>query len=195
MLASPVHPLATFLPGVGGVRVFTGTSMLTSLYSAETGAMSFEDGIMRRRAFQSFLRDEALIYTTDGTLLHPENRLVPAGSAGSPHSLLQLLCTDGPEYRSALPFDLGADDLLGLGLEGDTLLMNLSEKARSGFASLDFAHQQLAVYSMVLTFCTATGTRRLRLFFDGDVLDSLGTELYFGGEFLLNHVLVDSNRG
>jgi len=48
---------------------------------------------------------------------------------------------------------------------------------------------------MVLTFCTATGTRRLRLFFDGDVLDSLGTELYFGGEFLLNHVLVDSNRG
>ena len=195
VLASTVYTLATFLPGVGGVRVFTGTSMLTSLYSAETGAMSFEDGIMRRRAFQSFLRDEALIYTTDGTLLHPENRLVPAGSAGSPHSLLQLLCTDGPEYRSALPFDLGADDLLGLGLEGDTLLMNLSEKARSGFASLDFAHQQLAVYSMVLTFCSATGTRRLRLFFDGDVLDSLGTELYFGGEFLLNHVLVDSNRG
>ena len=36
---------------MGGVRVFTGTSMLTSLYSAETGAMSFEDGIMRRRCF------------------------------------------------------------------------------------------------------------------------------------------------
>ena len=50
--------------------------------------------------------------------------------------------------------------------------------------------QRLMAYSMVNTLCEQLSVRRVRFCFDGQAVDSLGSDLLWSGEFLCNPSLI-----
>ena len=94
-----------------------------------------------------------------------------------------------------LPDGLGDADVLGLAIEGDTLLIHLSARFAELLGTQAAEWEQQACYAMVNTLGEALGVKRVRFFFGGGMLEELGGRLYWGGEFMLNPSLIDKSRG
>lgn len=63
---------------------------------------------------------------------------------------------------------LGTEDVLGMAIRDDTLLVNLSEKTK--FAIRDaHANEMITGYSLITTLCRAANLRRIRFWFAGDL--------------------------
>ena len=94
-----------------------------------------------------------------------------------------------------LPDGLGDADVLGLAIEGDTLLIHLSARFAELLGTQAAEWEQQACYAMVNALGEARGVKRVRFFFGGEMLEELGGRLYWGGEFMLNPSLIDKSRG
>ncbi|MBR6029264.1 MAG: GerMN domain-containing protein [Clostridia bacterium] len=191
------YTMTTFIPAVGAVRVYQGESMVMSLEDSIYGDPVFENGFLRRRHFASGLRDLADIYLARDGLLTLAQRAVPAARAFSPRMPLTLLMAgplSGEELDAVLPTGLNDHDILGLSAEGDTLRVNLSARFAQRLSAGE-VDEQLACYAMVDTLCEALGLTRVRFYFNGEVVESLGGSLWWGGEFLYNRALTEENRG
>lgn len=191
-LAAVTDTLCTFIPAVSCVRVQVGASPLTSLYSSRHGSQIFPDGVMTRADFSAYLMDQATLYFASGDSLRAVTRSVPFDETHHPRRLLTLLM-DGPTASEldlglapVLPSGLGDADILGIALEGDTLLVHLSTRCADLLRGLEGSGEQAACYGMVNTLCRAMDVRRIRFFFGGGMLEELGGMLYWGGEFLHN---------
>ena len=165
------------------------------------GTLYFEEGQQHRRQYTSGLRDLTQICLARGDSLEMVTRTVPFSSAASPFLLLSLL-SKGPTsveiqegLESVFPFEMDETDLLGIGISDDLLLLNLSTDCEQAIREMDAASQQKLAYALVITLCNALGTQRVRFFFDSGAPETLGTDVFWGGEFLLNHALLEQSRG
>ena len=199
LVGSMVMSLTTFLPAVSALRIYSGDTPITSLRSEDAGVMTLENGLLRRRLFQTRILSRARICVTDGARLHNLSITAAQDRIQDPGFLLRTLSQPplGQEdtWRSAVPDGFMESDLVGIALEGDTILLNLSAHAAALIRRLSFQDQQLCCYALINTFCNAYGMRRLRFFFDSRVESDLGTDLFFGGEFMVNTILLDNHRG
>ena len=73
--------------------------------------------------------------------------------------------------------------MLGIAIDGDTLLLNLSSRCADMISALDDAAQQKLCYALVNTLCESKDVRRILFFFDGTMTESLGGSLCWSGEF------------
>ncbi len=201
VIGSMVYTLTTCIPALSAVRIFSGSTLMTSLTGDTFGSLYFEEGQQHRRQYTSGLRDLTEICLSRGESLELVTRAVPFSSATSPSVLLSLL-SKGPtedEIHEGLsgvfPFEMDETDLLGIGITDDLLLLNLSAACEEAIRKMDHAGQQKLAYALVITLCKALGTRRVRFFFDSSAPETLGTDVYWGGEFLLNHALLEESRG
>ena len=126
---------------------------------------------------------------------------MPCQQARHPRALL-LALMQGPTRQEldaglepVLPDGLGDADVLGLAIEGDTLLIHLSARFAELLSTQAAEWEQQACYAMVNTLGEALGVKRVRFFFGGGMLEELGGRLYWGGEFMLNPSLIDKSRG
>ena len=85
--------------------------------------------------------------------------------------------------QSILPDGLREEDILGLSLQDDTLLINLSAHAASAIRLAGSEREQLACYGMVNTLCKSKNVRRVIFFFDGSSVNELAGSLDWGGAF------------
>lgn len=190
------YTLTTFIPSVTSVRMFSGATLLTTLTSRALGTMNFQNGIQRRTQYAPALREQVVVYlANDSGQLAPVQRSVTCDTAHDPIMLLSLLM-DGPTeaeiaagYRSVLPAGFDSTDVLGVGVVGDTLLINLSERFGNAVRRQTL-NEQLLCYSMVTTLCEAQSLRRVRFFFAGDMEQSMSGQLFWAGEFLMNRTLI-----
>ena len=201
VIGSMVYTLTTFIPGLSAVRIFSGSTLMTSLTGDTFGTLYFEEGQQHRRQYTSGLRDLTQICLARGDSLEMVTRTVPFSSAASPFLLLSLL-SKGPTsveiqegLESVFPFEMDETDLLGIGISDDLLLLNLSTDCEQAIREMDAASQQRLAYALVITLCNALGTQRVRFFFDSGAPETLGTDVFWGGEFLLNHALLEQSRG
>lgn len=203
MMAALTDTLTTFLPGIEGIEVTIGDEKITSVTPSGTylGAgetITFTDGLMRRRDFVPFLLTECNLYFANpqGGLTEV-SRPVPFYEVYSARSLLQQMILGPQPFDSrtglspVLPGELRSADLLGVGLAGNTLLMNFS--ARLPDLCVDFSNgeERLMVYALVNTMCHLPGVKKVALFIQGDQPDTLAGSLYLPGDFLPNDDLVE----
>ena len=200
-MASAVATLTTFIPAISSVRVYVGEKTIASLTHPTHGTMNFSGGFMRRADFQSYFMGQSTVFFSRGQQLAAVTRAMPDDDVLSPRALLAALMA-GPTQAEldhgiepSLPEELTADDVLGLSLEGDTLLVNLSSRFAQTVRQQAASWEQVVCYGMVNTLCRATGAARVRFFFDGKILEELGSSLYWGGEFLYNPGLIDQTVG
>ena len=135
------------------------------------------------------------LYMAGNGKLIPVTRMLPAADALSPRRLLCELMTGDGTVRPALPFGLGEADVLGISLHGDTVIVNLSAAFADALRALPMPDEQLACYAMVNTLCRALQVRRAVFYFDGEMQQTLGGGIYWGGEFLECPGLIDESKG
>ena len=195
-IASVTQTLLTFIPAVAAVDIYVGASPLTTVYSPHHSEIQLHLGRVRRTTFKPFQMDQVTLYMTDGSALIPVQRTVAAAGAASPRTLVTLLMNGVSPAEAALgllspiPAGLGDDDILGVAIAGDTLLLNLSSRFAGVIAGLDAAQEQQLCYAIVNTLCHEKGVRRVVFFFDGQSVDKLSGTLSWGGEFLYSPALI-----
>lgn len=200
MMGAIVYTLTTLIPSVSSVRIVSGGVTYSGVSGEKTGSLTFPEGNQRRSHYAAALMEQVNVYLATGGRLKAVVRAVPCREADDPRTLMALLLA-GPTTaeRAAglspvLPEGLGGEDVLGMGMSGDTLLLNLSERFGQRIMEQTM-NEQLLCYAMVTTLCEAGALRRVRFFFAGDMMEHLGGTLYWGGEFLLNRVLIDRTIG
>ncbi len=187
--------MTTFIPSISSVRMFVGDTLLTSLYSRLHGSQLFPDGIMQRLHFDGYVMQQITLYFARENQLSTVLRAVPQTEARSLHTLMEALAA-GPTaaeeaqgYTSTLPAGLSAESILGLSMQEDTLLVNLSADFTQAISAQEM-NETLLCYSLVNTLCDAVNASRIRFYFEGDMAGSLSGNLYWGGEFLRNPGLI-----
>ena len=196
-IASVNWTLSTFIPSVRAVRFFTGSTMLTALYGEPYGALSIERGLTRRSYFKDGLRDQDRIYMVRENRLAPVSRSLPSDAAGDPRTLLELMLRGAAlEEKAAglaspLPEGLNGSDILGIGTEDGTLLLNLSARFADRVAGMSEESQRLCCYAMVNCLCDTLQVARVRFYWNGAVRCEIGTRFDWSGEFMLNRSLTD----
>lgn len=149
---------------------------------------------MLRAHFDAYLMRQVTLYMASGSQLQAIQRPMHHAQADSLLALTEQLMagpTDGEAasgMAAPLPAGLTEEDVLGLGMENGTLLINLSTAFAQAIRSSD--HETLICYSMVNTLCEAAGVERARFFFDGQTVETLAGTLYWGGEFLRSPGLI-----
>lgn len=178
--------LTTFVPSLQQVCILTGDGALTSLYSESLGSMLFPGGLMSRAAFQHALMGQATVYVPHGNGVTPRLLALPYRSATNPRTLLLTMASSAV---GALPEGLTDADILGLSVQEQTLLVNLSTRYAEVIRTSP-QDQRLMAYSMVNTLCRVLNVRRVRFYFGGEEIESLGGSLIWNGEFLYNPALI-----
>lgn len=202
MMASLCCTLTTFLPGIEGVEVRIGSERINTLtpsgtYTGAGEMITFSEGLMRRRDFSGFLLEECVLYFADAQgKLAKTYRPVPYYEAASARALVEQLML-GPQpfdsrtgLSAVLPQGLRPADLLGVGYEDQTMLLNFSSQLGVLAAGMDGAAEARLVYSLVNTLCELPGVKRAALFVQGSQPDSLAGAIYLPGDFLPNTDLV-----
>ena len=201
MAAAICCSLTTFIPGVSGVAIRMGDRPLTTLYSEKFGNVTVLGGLFRRELFSRFLMGRTTVYYAREGQLVPVEKSVDRELADSPREMLCALL-DGPGARelaegleSPVPNLIGDEDILGIALEEDILLVNLSESFRSEIQSWGRAGETLLCYSMVNTLCENTGAREVYFFFEGEQVEYIAGTIYWAGSFRMNTGLCEESFG
>ena len=201
MTAAICYSLTTFIPGMAGVAIRIGDKPLTTLYSEKFGTIPVLGGLFRRELFEPFLMGRTTVYYARAGLLVPVEKSVDRELADSPREQLAALI-DGPGAREraeglvpTLPDLVGEEDILGIALERDVALVNLSESFRAEIQSWGREGETLLCYSMVNTLCENSGVREVCFFFEGEQVEYIAGEIYWAGSFDVNTGLCEESFG
>lgn len=198
--ASVTCTLTTFVPSLASVQLTVGDQPLTSVSGPATGNLLFPGGVMRRADFANAIRAQATIYLPQEGHLIAVTRRLPDDDAYHPRTLLGALMAGPTDAEAAegvtplMPEGLSDADVLGIAVDGDTLLVNLSVRAAERIRESDL-DQHLMCRGLVCSLCELMGVPRIRFFFGGDMAETLNGPIFWGGEFLYNPGLTESSGG
>ena len=178
--AGLVCTLTTFVPRLKQVCLITGERAVTSVVCQRHGSRLFPGGLHSRGDYTGYLMAQADVYCPEERALVPHSAALPYRSIRNPRTLLLTLShTSGGLLGEAIT----DADVLGLSVQGDTLLINLSARCAQKLREQPDA-QRLAAYAIVNTMCVNLGVKRVRFFFASETADELGGNLVWSGEFL-----------
>lgn len=202
MLSALAYTITGFVPGISGVTVYIGEELVTAVvpngvYEGAGEAVNFADGIMRRSDFSHFLLSNCTLYLSDGAgRLRAVQRPIPYYETRSARYLLGCLmqgpqtCDSPGGAQAALPEGLIDADLLGVGLDGNTMLLNWSARFAAAAQGLDESAERLLVYAIVNTLSELPAVRSVCFFIGGAQPETLSGRIYLPGKFLRNMSLV-----
>ena len=201
LAAAICYSLTTFIPGLAGVAIRVGDRPLTNLSGETFGDQTALGGLLRRAAFAPFLMGRTTVYFAREGRLAPVEKSVPRERADSPRAQLAALMA-GPGERErrdgmepVLPETVGEEDILGIAVEGDTVLVNLSESFRSEIQAWGPERETLLCYGMVNTLCLSRGAKRVCFFFEGEQVELIAGTIYWAGTFDANTGLCEESFG
>lgn len=186
-LAAQVLTMTTFVPQIDGVRVYFGDYLVTEVPGWDGEMVSFAGGILTRSDFTQGIGAVARVYYADAQgALAGEDRVISCADVGSARALLTLLmgAPKCAEWTRTLPNGLTSADVLGVAVRGDVTEINLSANFYRLCQILDAREEALAVYSLVNTL-TANGLgRAVRIFIDGQTVDTLAGTISLRGPLM-----------
>ena len=153
-----------FVPEVDGVLCDINGITLTELTDINGEVVyTFDDGIMRRSDFDSLVGEVARVYYPSGepAVLKPYDIAVSRYDVDNPRALLKLLM-EAPEdggARRAMPQGVTDADVLGVRVDSDQVLINLSGAFYQACQGMSADEARALVYSIVNTMCELPGIR------------------------------------
>ena len=135
--AAMTYTLTTFIPGVAAVSIRVGDVPITELRTERFDALTALGGLVTRAAVEPFLTNSVTVYFARNGILCECERPVARRNTDSPRYQLCALM-EGPDATekdegiiATLPESVHEDDILGIAVGGDALLVNLSESFRA----------------------------------------------------------------
>lgn len=203
MAAALTYTMTTFLPGIEGIEMRIGGERVASLtpsgtYFGAGDTLLFQDGLMRRRDFSSFLLAPCALYFANGRgKLTRIYRPIPFYETQNARALVQQLMMGPQAFDSqtgltpVLPQGLRDADLIGVSYENQTLVLNFSAQLRDLAADYDGAAEKRMLYALVNTLCEMQDVKKVALLILGEQPDTLVKEVYLPGDFLPNYNLIE----
>lgn len=195
MAASLVYTMTTFVPGVEGVEIHIGEEKLQSLtpLAGDGETITFENGLMKRSSFSPYLLSGCVLYFAgpDG-MLRSVVRHVPYYESRNARFIIGQLMLGPQDYDSAssleavMPKGLGDAELLGVAMEGDTLVLHFSEKLLPLCENMAQQQERNLVYAMVNSLCELPEVKKVRILVNDRQPETLAGYLYMPGSFLPN---------
>ncbi len=201
MLAAVTSTMTTFIPGIAAISVRIGDKPITELHSATFGGMTVLGGLLRRNMFVDYLMGSTTVFFARGGKLCRCDQPVNRRMTDIPRAQLNaLLAGPAPLQRqegiaATMPENVREEDILGISVENDTLLINLSENFRTEILTGGAEKEALLCYSMVNTLCENSGLKKVCFFFEGAQEETIAGEIYWAGVFCYNPGLSESDRG
>jgi len=191
-MASLTYTLCTFMPNITGLIVYVGEERIDHLMLGAEDGLLFDDGVMRRGNFATLLMDNATLYLADpqGKALVAFQRPIPYFQRTNPRALL-LEVLKGPTAADSvsglLPVvkaDLLNDaDILGLSMNEETLVVNLSDTFTQAGQNISADQDRLLAYAMVNTLICGEKAKRISFFVAGNTPADFTGEIYWAGLF------------
>lgn len=170
--------LTSFVPSLEQVVMWVGDATLNSLYSTEYGTWVTSGGVMTRSDFAALETDPVVAWVAEEGRLRRMTLNLPSTVSREPSELLSALLA-----TATFPEGLSGEELLGMALAEDTLLVNLSKQAAEKI-SQSTLDQRLMAYALTGTLCRRYQVRRVRFFFGGEAVDFLSGKVLWSGVFL-----------
>ena len=114
----------------------------------------------------------SLYSTIHGTIVLPGGMMTP------------VLATEG------FPAGLTEDDVLGVAIADDTVLVNFSAHMADAIRASKL-NQRMMAYQLTGALVQRYPVRRVRFFFDGEAKNTLDGDVMWAGEFLMDYVLCE----
>ena len=200
LISAVAYTLMTYIPGVTNVNVRVAENELTGMRQAESGT-GFAGGLMNRSQLTQCLVSRKIIYLTDGQTLIPVSRALSRKESSAPRSLFTLLMNGATDQEKVdgitetLPPGLTEDNVLGIALVDNRLLINLDESFAQEIIRFGKEKEQLLCYSIVNTLCRNTGASSVTFFFESRQRETLAGLLYWAGQFVYNPGIDADNAG
>jgi uncharacterized ParB-like nuclease family protein len=175
--------------------VYIGGERVEHVMLGSTSGILFDDGVQRRVDYASLLMDNCTLYFADETAqkLIAVSRPIPFYQTSNPRVLLNELfkgpsAADSAQHtRGMIPAGMLKDaDIIGISLDGDTLLVNFSNAFLAVGAGITGAEDRLLAYSLVNTLLHAANARRVAFFAGGSPIEGFTDEISWKGWFLYN---------
>jgi len=193
LMASLCYTLGTFLPSIGGIEVYVDGERVEHVMLGSTSGILFDDGIQQRADYAELLMDTCTLYFTDAVeqKLVAVQRPIPFYQTTNPRALLDELFK-GPSaadsvqgVRALIPAGALKDsDIIGVSLDGDTLLVNFSNSFLEVGNGITGDEDRLLAYSLVNTLLHAASAKRVAFFAGGSPIESFTDEIYWKGWFM-----------
>lgn len=202
MLSAITYTLTTFVPGLSGVTVYVGEELVSvvvpgGVYEGANETITFENDLMRRSDFSHFLLSNCTLYFADGSgHLRAVQRPIPYYETRSARYLLGCLlqgpqsCDSRHDVQAMFAEKLGDADVLGVALQEQTLLLNLSQNVSDAVRACDDTQERLLAYAIVNTLSELPAVRSVCFFFNGHQEETLDGALHWAGTFLRNTSIV-----
>lgn len=199
-MASLCDTLTTFLPNVTGLNIYIGDEKVDHLMLGATDGIIFDDGIMRRADFSALLLDLGTLYFADAqdqTLVEVKRPLLFYQRTQPRALLLELF--KGPSAADTIQGlhpvagigQLSDADVLGLSLNGNTLLVNLSQRFLTVGKNITRQQDRLLAYAIVNTLLADGRARSVAFFVGGKTPSDFTGEIAWQGLFYPNWEKVD----
>ena len=189
--------LTTFLPELDAVRVSIDGRYVTEC-DMGTHLAAFPEGLMRRSNFAHFVGASAQLYFLDesGSLARVECAISQAGSIFAESILAAMITLGGsylPDLSSVFPVGIGAEDVLGVEIDGRTAIVNLSGNFYAQCQSLNEQSERALVYAMVNALAELDSIGAVSFLVEGRQVDSLVGGIYLRTALMPDPGLVRSH--
>ncbi len=186
--------LCRFVPEIEGIQVRVGERVVDSVRLPTGEVQLFEGGVMTTSDFSPLVGDLARVYLAneDGKLAQVSRAMDPYASK-QPRALIEQLIAgplEGEALQAVVPQGVTAADVLGVRVEDDTVLVNLSSNFYRCCQSLSAQQERLLVYAIVNTLTELDGLRKVRFFVEDETLDTLAHGIYLHGSLIRNPGLI-----
>lgn len=190
-MGSLTRSICGFVPEVEGLLCDIDGIVISELTDDE-GRVSytFDDGVMRSSDFDSLVGDMTTLYYPEagGAGLVALETVMSRYDADNPRALLIRLMEqpDKQGAASAWPEGVTDADVLGVRVEQDQVLINLSGAFYRACEGMTAQEARLLTYSIVNTMCSLQGIKSVRLYFDGERVDCLAGAISLRGPLLFS---------
>lgn len=190
LYAAMTLTLCRFVPELNGLMVGVGGKLVTSVGDGAR-ARAFADGVMTPNDFDGLVgRVAKLYFAGDDGRLKAVERVMDLESAVSPRALIDQIIA-GPLVfdegaRSVVPEGVTDADILGIRVQDNVLLINLSSNFYRLCQGLDETAERNLVYALVNTLCELDGVNRVRFYVAGKSVELLGRSICLLSELLPN---------
>jgi len=194
-LAALCYTMTTFLPNVAGIEVYIDSQRVDHVMLGSTSGILFDGGIQQRTDYAALLMDNCTLYFADtaGQKLIEVERPIAFYQTTSPRALLDALFEGSSiadserNVQTLIPAGMLKDsDIIGISLDGDTLLVNFSNAFLEVGDGISAQKDRLLAYSLVNTLLHAANAKRVAFFAGGNPIEGFSDEIDWQGWFLEN---------
>lgn len=193
MLSSICYTLTSFIPRLDSIVAYINGELVTELTLMNGERWGMQSGQLTREAVASLAADMCTVYypLADGSQLYAVTRPIAQRLRTQPRALLRELMR--PPQRAgltqAIPEEINEADILGLRIEGDTALLNVTEAFARACQGMTETQERNMIYAIVNTMTEVEGVTRVRFFVSGAQIPLAG-HLFVGGEFMRHTGLI-----